>query len=43
MPRKKRDPEQAKHSIIEAATAELMAKGAATATVESVAKRAGCA
>jgi AcrR family transcriptional regulator len=43
MPRKKRDPEQAKHSIIEAATAELSEKGAATATVEAVAKRAGCA
>jgi len=43
MPRKKRDPEQAKRSIIEAATAELSEKGAATATVEAVAKRAGCA
>ena len=43
MPRKKRDPEQAKRSIIEAATAELCERGAATATVEAVAKRAGCA
>ena len=43
MPRKKRDPEGAKRSIIDAAIAELSEKGAATATVESVAKRAGCA
>ncbi len=43
MPSKKRDPEQAKRSILEAATAELSEEGAATATVEAVAKRAGCA
>ena len=43
MPRRKRDPEQAKRSIIEGATAELCEKGAATATVEAVAKRAECA
>jgi AcrR family transcriptional regulator len=43
MPRKKRDSEQAKQAIVEAAVAELSEKGAATATVEAVAKRAGCA
>ena len=42
-PRKKRDPEQARRSILDAAIHELRDKGAGTATVEAVAKRAGCA
>lgn len=43
MPRQKRDPEQARRSILDAAIHELRDKGAGTATVEAVAKRAGCA
>ncbi len=43
MPRKKRDPEQARRSILDAAILELREKGAGAATVEAVAKRAGCA